>query len=57
MLTWFSAYSSFCETSDNAFLFLLPNMINVPHSVNFALFPKTSNERQLVEAKLFEEDQ
>lgn len=46
-----------CEISlITAFLFLLPNMINVPHSVNCALSPKTSNGRQHVEAKLFGEE-
>lgn len=31
-------------------------MINVPHSVNCALSPKTSNGKQHVEAKLFGEE-
>jgi hypothetical protein len=38
--------------SGNTFLFLLPNMINVPNSVKYALSPKISN----AEAKLFAED-
>lgn len=46
----------FSRLLDNAFLFLLPNMINVLHSVNFALSPKTSDGRQHVEAKLFGEE-
>lgn len=60
MLTYFKACCAFfffkVEFLDNAFLFLLPSTINVLHSVNFALSPKTSNGRQHVEAKLFGEE-
>lgn len=44
------------DFSDTAFLFLLPNVMNVPHSVNCALSLKTSNGRRHVEAKLFGEE-